>query len=191
MKAFSLYLFHHFILDKWSINQFVTSNHQTMNLVFPNLFHKIFSFHCFGPIKSLLYFSNAQTEKKLEKTKLVFWWIDVTNKIFNNYIYHIRAIITYSWLQTTHESLLTQWRYIYKWVNSAPIFFDRNYFELLLVLSSLQNSEFLKLIISFFLYFGAKIEISGSKWVEKTPIYTISTFGSKVNEFERKKMEKN
>ena len=30
-------------------------------------------------------------------------------------------------------------------------------------LSSLQKSEFLKLIISFFYYFGAKIEISGTK----------------------------
>ena len=34
---------------------------------------------------------------------------------------------------------------------------------------------------------GAKIEISGTKWVEKTPIYIFSTFGSKMNEFERKK----
>ena len=38
---------------------------------------------------------------------------------------------------------------------------------------------------------GAKIEISGKKWVEKTPIYIFSTFGSKINEFERKKSEKN
>jgi hypothetical protein len=38
---------------------------------------------------------------------------------------------------------------------------------------------------------GAKIEISGTKWVEKTPIYIFSTFGSKINEFERKKSEKN
>jgi hypothetical protein len=27
--------------------------------------------------------------------------------------------------------------------------------------------------------------------VEKTPIYIFSTFGSKINEFERKKLEKN
>ena len=39
--------------------------------------------------------------------------------------------------------------------------------------------------------FGAKIEISDTKWVEKTPIYNFSTFGSKMNEFERKKSEKN
>ena len=39
--------------------------------------------------------------------------------------------------------------------------------------------------------FGAKIEISGTKWLEKTPIYIFSTFGSKINEFERKKSEKN
>ena len=38
--------------------------------------------------------------------------------------------------------------------------------------------------------FDAKIEISGTKWVEKTPIYIFSTFGSKINEFERKKLEK-
>ena len=35
------------------------------------------------------------------------------------------------------------------------------------------------------------INISGTKWVEKTPIYNFSTFGSKINEFERKKLEKN
>ena len=38
--------------------------------------------------------------------------------------------------------------------------------------------------------FGAKIEISGTKWVEKTPIYIFSTFGSKINMFEWKKLEK-
>ena len=39
--------------------------------------------------------------------------------------------------------------------------------------------------------FGAKIEFSGLKWVEKTPIYIFSTFGSKINKFEQKKLEKN
>ena len=39
--------------------------------------------------------------------------------------------------------------------------------------------------------FDAKIEISPTKWVEKTPIYLFSTFGSKINEFEPKKSEKN
>ena len=39
--------------------------------------------------------------------------------------------------------------------------------------------------------FGAKIEISGTKWVEKTPIHIFSTLGSKINKFERKKSEKN
>ena len=39
--------------------------------------------------------------------------------------------------------------------------------------------------------FDAKIEISGTEWVEKTPIYIFSTFRSKINEFERKKLEKN
>ena len=37
-------------------------------------------------------------------------------------------------------------------------------------LSSLQKSEFLKVIISLFhssIIFGAKIEISGTKWAEK------------------------
>ena len=39
--------------------------------------------------------------------------------------------------------------------------------------------------------FGAKIEIGDTKWVEKTPIYNFSTVGSKMNEFEREKLEKN
>ena len=38
--------------------------------------------------------------------------------------------------------------------------------------------------------FFAKIEISGTKWVEKTPIYIFSTFGSKMNKFELKKWKK-
>jgi hypothetical protein len=38
---------------------------------------------------------------------------------------------------------------------------------------------------------GAKFEIRGTNLVEKTPIYIFSTFGSKINEFERKKSEKN
>ena len=38
--------------------------------------------------------------------------------------------------------------------------------------------------------FGAKIEISGTKWVKRTPIYIFSTFGSKIIKFEWKKLEK-
>ena len=37
----------------------------------------------------------------------------------------------------------------------------------------------------------AKIEISGTNWMEKTPISFFSTFGSKINKFEQKKLEKN
>ena len=37
----------------------------------------------------------------------------------------------------------------------------------------------------------SRIEISGKKRVEKTPIYVFSTFGLKINEFEQKKLEKN
>ena len=40
---------------------------------------------CFRPMKSLLSFSTAQTEKnswkKSGKTRFVVWWFDVTNKI--------------------------------------------------------------------------------------------------------------
>ena len=54
----------------------------------------------------------------------------------------------------------------------------------------MQKLEFLKLVISLFHYFDAKIEISGTKWVEKTPIYIFSTFGLKINEFEQKKFQK-
>ena len=68
-----------------------------------------------------------------------------------------------------------------------------NIFELLLVLSSLQKPEFFKVdyFIQSSIIFCAKIEISGTKWVEKSPIYIFSTFGSKINEFEQKKSEKN
>ena len=37
--------------------------------------------------------------------------------------------------------------------------------------------------------FGAKIEISGTNRVKKIPIHFFSTFGSKINEFVRKKTE--
>ena len=56
---------------------------------------------------------------------------------------------------------------------------------------NIKKSEFLKLIIYSSIIFGAKIEISCKKWVEKTPKYVFSTFGSKINEFERKNLEKN
>ena len=69
-------------------------------------------------------------------------------------------------------------------------FFDIKYFQLLMVFSSLQKSAFLKLTILFFKYiFVAKIEISGTNWVEKTPMLFFSTFGSKINQFEQKKSE--
>ena len=86
---------------------FVTSNHQTKNLVFTNFFHEIFSawaiekknqtyywsktgiFLSFGLMKSLFSFSFGQTEKnsrkKMGKTKFMVWWFDVTNKIDINY----------------------------------------------------------------------------------------------------------
>ena len=38
--------------------------------------------------------------------------------------------------------------------------------------------------------FGAKIEFCVTKCVEKTLIYIFSTFGSKINKFEWKKLEK-
>ena len=54
-----------------------------------------------------------------------------------------------------------------------------------------KNQSFWSWLFHSYIIFGAKIEISGTKWVEKTPIYIFSTFGSKINEFERKKSEKN
>jgi hypothetical protein len=85
-------------------NQFVTSNYQTHESCFHQFFPRNFlswkswkrqqTFHCskterkkicFWPMKSLLSFSIAQTVKKswkkMGKTKLVVWWIDVTNII--------------------------------------------------------------------------------------------------------------
>ena len=71
----------------------MTSNHQTRNLVFPNLFHKIFSVEnklFIGPKrrknlfwtheKFFVLFFNCSTEKiswkKLGKTRFVVWWIN-------------------------------------------------------------------------------------------------------------------
>ena len=54
-----------------------------------------------------------------------------------------------------------------------------------------KNQSFQSWLFHSYIISGAKIEISGTKWVEKTPIYIFSTFGSKINEFERKKLEKN
>ena len=53
-------------------------------------------------------------------------------------------------------------------------------------LSSSQNQSFKSWLFHSSIIFGAKIEISGTKWVEKTSIYFFSTFGSKINAFERK-----
>ena len=39
---------------------------------------------------------------------------------------------------------------------------DTNYFELLIIPSGLQKSDFLKLIVLFLHFFGTKFEISGS-----------------------------
>ena len=46
------------------------------------------------------------------------------------------------------------------------------------------------LIISSSIVYGAKIEISGTKWVRKTPIYIFSTFSSKINQFKWKNWKK-
>ena len=54
-----------------------------------------------------------------------------------------------------------------------------------------KNPSFSSWLFQSSIVFGAKIEISGTKCVEKTPIYIFSIFGSKINEFERKKSEKN
>jgi hypothetical protein len=71
-----------------------------------------------------------------------------------------------SWLVSKvvadNNDLLTQSRYIitlFEWVNSGTIFFDTNYFELLLVRSSLQFPDFQsqfstsKIILSFLFFF--------------------------------------
>jgi hypothetical protein len=56
----------------------------------------------------------------------------------------------------------------------------------------LQKSEFLKLITSFFHFFGAKIEISGTKRVEKTPTYLYIFFKNiSLSGKNRKKNKKN
>ena len=57
-------------------------------------------------------------------------------------------------------------------------------------LSSLQKSEFLKLINSFLHFFGANIKNSGTTTMEKTPIYIFSTFGSKKKQVWEEKIRK-
>ena len=91
-----------------------------------------------------------------------------------------------------HKTLLTQWRYLLMSRFHANIFLiTTTYFELRTVLSSLQKSEFLKLIILFFHYFWQQNWNQWHKLSGKTPICFFSTFGSKINEFEWKKSEKN
>ena len=52
-----------------------------------------------------------------------------------------------------------------------------------------KNQRFYSWQFCSFNIFGAKIEISVTNWVEKTPISFFSTFGSKINKVERKKLE--
>ena len=81
--------------------QFVTSNHQTTNLVFPIFFYEIFSVEQLKKITNFLLVQNSFFSvldqwkvcylfqllklrkirgKNWGKQKLFFWWIDVTNK---------------------------------------------------------------------------------------------------------------
>ena len=53
-----------------------------------------------------------------------------------------------------------------------------------------ENQSFLNWFFYSYIIFGAKFAISGTNWVEKTPIYIFPTFGSTINEFERKNLEK-
>ena len=69
--------------------------------------------------------------------------------------------------------------------------FDTNYFELLIILSSLQKAEFLKLIVLFLHYFWHQIRDQWLKLSGKNTQIFFSTFGSKINKFGRKKSEKN
>ena len=54
-----------------------------------------------------------------------------------------------------------------------------------------KNQRFYSWLFHSYIICGAKIKFSGTISVEKTPICIFSTFGSKINEFERKKSEKN
>ena len=51
--------------------------------------------------------------------------------------------------------------------------------------------SFLSWLFHSSIIFGVKIKISGTKWVEKRTIYIYFTSDSKMNEFERKQLEKN
>ena len=52
-----------------------------------------------------------------------------------------------------HEKLLTQWRYKYKWVNSAPIFFLQQLLRTTYGPQQFAKISVLKLTILFFQYF--------------------------------------
>ena len=71
---------------------------------------------------------------------------------------------------------LEQASFLQKNQSLQNVFYDICNAEMAQSLSSLQKSEFLKLIISFFHYFWCHI---------------FSIFGSKINKFWRKKWEKN
>ena len=74
----------------------------------------------------------------------------------------------------------------------AKCLFDICNTEMAQSLSSLQKSEFLSWLFNSSIIFGAKIEISGTKWVEKTAIYIyFFYFWLKKRQVWAKKLEKN
>ena len=67
-----------------SFNELMGSNNEFRTYIFlTNTYYDFFSDwqtekkkNCFEPIKSLFSFSTAQIEKKMGKTRFVFWWFD-------------------------------------------------------------------------------------------------------------------
>ena len=92
---------------------------------------------------------------------------------------------------TNHNKVLTQWRHMPMGQFRANIFLIRITSTYFWASEVFKNQRFQSWQFCSFNIFGTKIEISGINWVEKTPISFFTTFGSKINEFGRKKSEKN
>ena len=135
-------------------------------------FLSAFLVHCCLMVK---YYSRTVTHGKT--FILDFWYLWITARV--------------DMVGTNHVKVLTQWRHMPMGQFCANIFVIRITFTYFWASEVFKNLSFYSWLFHSSIISGAKIEIGGTKWVGKTPIYNFSTFGSKINEFEWKKSEKN